>query len=178
MVGEAEAVEEAESRPKRRSRGRGEGDTSEKVGEGSDRERQQRGNTGEVAAAVAPARAGWMESEKRKGAERRTFINASGPCVLFASPRMISGGFSLEVFKQWAPFEKNLIALPGREAIHESQMIPKTQSRRSRGRLAAAEESGRAAWQQHEPAQPWRGGSRSDERAKRRRGRGPQQARG
>ncbi|KAK9160486.1 hypothetical protein Syun_006827 [Stephania yunnanensis] len=26
---------------------------------------------------------------------------------------MISGGFSLEVFKQWAPFEKNLIALLG-----------------------------------------------------------------
>ncbi|KAK9089034.1 hypothetical protein Scep_028116 [Stephania cephalantha] len=42
-----------------------------------------------------------------------SFINASGPCVLFASPGMISGGFSLEAFKQWAPSEKNLIALPG-----------------------------------------------------------------
>ncbi|KAK9136087.1 hypothetical protein Syun_015417 [Stephania yunnanensis] len=106
----------------------------------------------------------------------RSFINASGPCVLFASPGMISGGFSLEVFKQWAPSEKNIIALPGfpnfgchmktkfnqnfkievqenanqdcdskvlkpsREAIHESRMIPETQSRRSQGRPAAAEE--------------------------------------
>ncbi|KAK9167855.1 hypothetical protein Scep_003046 [Stephania cephalantha] len=43
----------------------------------------------------------------------RSFINAFGPCILFASPGMISGGFSLEVFKQWAPSEKNLIALPG-----------------------------------------------------------------
>lgn len=40
-------------------------------------------------------------------------INAPGPCVLFATPGMLSGGFSLEVFKQWAPYEQNLIALPG-----------------------------------------------------------------
>ncbi|KAK9169108.1 hypothetical protein Syun_001248 [Stephania yunnanensis] len=79
---------------------------------------------------------------------RRSFINASGPCVLFASPGMISGGFSLEVFNQWAPSEKNLIALPGREAINESQMIPETQSRRSRGRPTDAEESGeQRRWQ-------------------------------
>ncbi|KAJ4961874.1 hypothetical protein NE237_021784 [Protea cynaroides] len=43
----------------------------------------------------------------------RSFINAPGPCVLFATPGMISGGFSLEVFKRWAPSEMNLIALPG-----------------------------------------------------------------
>ncbi|XP_039127819.1 LOW QUALITY PROTEIN: cleavage and polyadenylation specificity factor subunit 3-II [Dioscorea cayenensis subsp. rotundata] len=43
----------------------------------------------------------------------RSFINASGPCVLFATPGMISGGFSLEVFKQWAPAEINLVTLPG-----------------------------------------------------------------
>ncbi|EPS71695.1 hypothetical protein M569_03060, partial [Genlisea aurea] len=43
----------------------------------------------------------------------RSLINAPGPCVLFASPGMISGGLSLEVFKQWAPFEQNLITLPG-----------------------------------------------------------------
>ncbi|VFQ97870.1 unnamed protein product [Cuscuta campestris] len=43
----------------------------------------------------------------------RSLINASGPCVLFATPGMISGGFSLEVFKQWAPCEDNLITLPG-----------------------------------------------------------------
>ncbi|KAF8378587.1 hypothetical protein HHK36_029935 [Tetracentron sinense] len=43
----------------------------------------------------------------------RSLINAPGPCVLFATPGMISGGFSLEVFKQWAPSEMNLVTLPG-----------------------------------------------------------------
>ncbi|XP_009765931.1 cleavage and polyadenylation specificity factor subunit 3-II [Nicotiana sylvestris] len=43
----------------------------------------------------------------------RSMINAPGPCVLFATPGMISGGFSLEVFKQWAPCGQNLITLPG-----------------------------------------------------------------
>uniref|UniRef100_A0ACD5Y2D1 Uncharacterized protein n=1 Tax=Avena sativa TaxID=4498 RepID=A0ACD5Y2D1_AVESA len=43
----------------------------------------------------------------------RSFINDPGPCVLFATPGMISGGFSLEVFKRWAPSEKNLVTLPG-----------------------------------------------------------------
>lgn len=40
-------------------------------------------------------------------------IDAPGPCVLFATPGMISGGFSLEVFKRWAPYETNLVTLPG-----------------------------------------------------------------
>ncbi|XP_047048245.1 cleavage and polyadenylation specificity factor subunit 3-II-like [Lolium rigidum] len=43
----------------------------------------------------------------------RSFVNNPGPCVLFATPGMISGGFSLEVFKRWAPSEKNLVTLPG-----------------------------------------------------------------
>ncbi|KAK1309067.1 Cleavage and polyadenylation specificity factor subunit 3-II [Acorus calamus] len=43
----------------------------------------------------------------------RSLINSPGPCVLFATPGMISGGFSLEVFKQWAPSELNLVTLPG-----------------------------------------------------------------
>ncbi|XAR72191.1 hypothetical protein NMG60_11018748 [Bertholletia excelsa] len=43
----------------------------------------------------------------------RSMINAPGPCVLFATPGMISGGFSLEVFKHWAPYEENLVTLPG-----------------------------------------------------------------
>lgn len=43
----------------------------------------------------------------------RSLINAPGPCVLFATPGMISGGFSLEVFKQWAPDAGNLVTLPG-----------------------------------------------------------------
>ncbi|KAK6163973.1 hypothetical protein DH2020_000837 [Rehmannia glutinosa] len=38
----------------------------------------------------------------------RSLINAPGPYVLFATPGMIGGGFSLEVFRQWAPCEKNL----------------------------------------------------------------------
>ncbi|KAF9613474.1 hypothetical protein IFM89_008321 [Coptis chinensis] len=40
-------------------------------------------------------------------------LNDRGTCVLFATPCMISGGFSLKVFKQWAPSEINLITLPG-----------------------------------------------------------------
>ncbi|KAL5703202.1 Cleavage and polyadenylation specificity factor subunit 3-II [Ranunculus cassubicifolius] len=43
----------------------------------------------------------------------RSMLNAPGPCVLFATPGMLSGGFSVEVFKQWAPSEKNLITIPG-----------------------------------------------------------------
>ncbi|XP_022776475.1 cleavage and polyadenylation specificity factor subunit 3-II isoform X2 [Durio zibethinus] len=43
----------------------------------------------------------------------RSLINAPGPCVLFATPGMIVGGFSLEVFMQWAPSEMNLVTLPG-----------------------------------------------------------------
>ncbi|KAJ0037886.1 hypothetical protein Pint_22403 [Pistacia integerrima] len=43
----------------------------------------------------------------------RSLIDAPGPCVLFATPGMISGGFSLEVFKRWAPSEMNLVTLPG-----------------------------------------------------------------
>ncbi|KAI4367936.1 hypothetical protein MLD38_016558 [Melastoma candidum] len=43
----------------------------------------------------------------------RSMINDPGPCVLFATPGMISGGFSLEVFKNWAPSESNLVTLPG-----------------------------------------------------------------
>ncbi|XP_020592154.1 cleavage and polyadenylation specificity factor subunit 3-II [Phalaenopsis equestris] len=43
----------------------------------------------------------------------RSLVNAPGPCILFATPGMISGGFSLEVFKQWAPSENNLVTLPG-----------------------------------------------------------------
>ncbi|MCH90166.1 cleavage and polyadenylation specificity factor subunit 3-II-like, partial [Trifolium medium] len=43
----------------------------------------------------------------------RSMIDAPGPCVLFATPGMIIGGFSLEVFKHWAPSENNLVTLPG-----------------------------------------------------------------
>ena len=43
----------------------------------------------------------------------RSKIDAPGPCVLFATPGMLSGGLSLEVFKHWAPAEANMIVLPG-----------------------------------------------------------------
>ncbi|XP_042017036.1 cleavage and polyadenylation specificity factor subunit 3-II-like isoform X1 [Salvia splendens] len=43
----------------------------------------------------------------------RSLINAPGPCVLFASPGNLNGGFSLEILKQWAPYEENLVMLPG-----------------------------------------------------------------
>ncbi len=36
-----------------------------------------------------------------------------GPCVLFASPGMLNGGVSLEVFRAWAPHAANLVVLPG-----------------------------------------------------------------
>ncbi|KAK9125521.1 hypothetical protein Scep_014367 [Stephania cephalantha] len=51
--------------------------------------------------------------------------------------RMISGGFSLEVFKQWAPSEKNLIALPGQGGAEGDQWL-----RRSRGQATAGGEAG------------------------------------
>lgn len=35
-----------------------------------------------------------------------------GACVLFATPGMLQGGTSLEVFKAWAPNAKNLVLLP------------------------------------------------------------------
>lgn len=35
-----------------------------------------------------------------------------GPCVLFATPGMLQGGISLEVFKAWGPDPKNLVLLP------------------------------------------------------------------
>ncbi|KAK9811374.1 hypothetical protein WJX72_002754 [[Myrmecia] bisecta] len=44
---------------------------------------------------------------------QRNFIDQPGPCVLFATPGMLHGGLSLEVFKQWAPDERNLLILPG-----------------------------------------------------------------
>ncbi|KAK9162423.1 hypothetical protein Syun_003325 [Stephania yunnanensis] len=65
---------------------------------------------------------------------------------------MISGGFSLEVFKQWAPSENNLIALPGFELGYWVRAIYVWLQNIDNGSLCcdgrrpvAAEESGRAA---------------------------------
>ncbi|KMZ75067.1 Cleavage and polyadenylation specificity factor subunit 3 [Zostera marina] len=43
----------------------------------------------------------------------RSYIDSPGPCVLFATPGMLTGGFSLEVFMKWAPSKENLVILPG-----------------------------------------------------------------
>eukprot|EP00761_Pharyngomonas_kirbyi_P010020 gb/GECH01010038.1/.p1 GENE.gb/GECH01010038.1/~~gb/GECH01010038.1/.p1 ORF type:complete len:645 (+),score=101.70 gb/GECH01010038.1/:1-1935(+) len=43
----------------------------------------------------------------------RSFIDRPGPMVLFATPGMLHAGMSLEVFKRWAPVEKNLVIIPG-----------------------------------------------------------------
>ncbi|CAM6102771.1 unnamed protein product [Calypogeia fissa] len=43
----------------------------------------------------------------------QTQIDAPGPCVLFATPGMLSGGLSLEVFRHWAPSELNMVVVPG-----------------------------------------------------------------
>lgn len=50
----------------------------------------------------------------------RSLLNAPGPCVLFATPGTLSGGLSLEVFKQWAPFEQNMVVVPGYTVVHVS----------------------------------------------------------
>lgn len=54
----------------------------------------------------------------------RSMLDAPGPCVLFATPGMISGGFSLEVFKHWAPSENNLVTLPGYPHLYYFSLLP------------------------------------------------------
>lgn len=41
------------------------------------------------------------------------YVNMEGPCVLFATPGMLQGGISLQVFKVWAPDKNNLVVIPG-----------------------------------------------------------------
>eukprot|EP01135_Chromosphaera_perkinsii_P008494 Nk52_evm62s1360 gene=Nk52_evmTU62s1360 len=43
----------------------------------------------------------------------RSFADNPGPMVLFSTPGMLHAGLSLEVFKKWAPLEKNMVILPG-----------------------------------------------------------------
>lgn len=43
----------------------------------------------------------------------RSFIDKPGPMVVFATPGMLHAGLSLQVFKKWAPFEQNMIIIPG-----------------------------------------------------------------
>ncbi|KAL0483727.1 hypothetical protein AKO1_014007 [Acrasis kona] len=43
----------------------------------------------------------------------RNLIDKPGPMVLFATPGMLHAGMSLEVWKRWAPDERNMVILPG-----------------------------------------------------------------
>ena len=47
----------------------------------------------------------------------KTFDNVSVksdmPMVCFASPGMLHGGYSLQIFKEWASNEKNALIIPG-----------------------------------------------------------------
>ena len=43
----------------------------------------------------------------------RTFIDKPGPMVVFATPGMLHAGLSLQIFRKWAPFEQNMIIIPG-----------------------------------------------------------------
>lgn len=40
-------------------------------------------------------------------------VESNTPMVVFAGPSMLTGGPSLELFRKWAPDEKNLIVFPG-----------------------------------------------------------------
>lgn len=43
----------------------------------------------------------------------RTMGDQPGPMVLFATPGMLHAGTSLDMFKKWAPHDKNLVVIPG-----------------------------------------------------------------
>ena len=43
----------------------------------------------------------------------RSYIDNPGPMVVFATPGMLHGGLSLELFKRWCTNSKNMIIMPG-----------------------------------------------------------------
>nr|KAG5710070.1 hypothetical protein BaRGS_030146 [Batillaria attramentaria] len=43
----------------------------------------------------------------------RSYIENPGPMVVFATPGMLHAGLSLQIFKKWAPNEKNMVIMPG-----------------------------------------------------------------
>lgn len=43
----------------------------------------------------------------------RSYIDNPGPMVVFATPGMLHGGLSLELFKRWCTNPKNMIIMPG-----------------------------------------------------------------
>ncbi|KAF0292879.1 Integrator complex subunit 11 [Amphibalanus amphitrite] len=43
----------------------------------------------------------------------KSYMENPGPMVVFASPGMLHAGLSLNIFKRWAPDEKNMLIMPG-----------------------------------------------------------------
>ncbi|XP_037089149.1 integrator complex subunit 11-like [Pollicipes pollicipes] len=43
----------------------------------------------------------------------KSYMDNPGPMVVFASPGMLHAGLSLNIFKRWAPDEKNMLIMPG-----------------------------------------------------------------
>ncbi|XP_076451767.1 LOW QUALITY PROTEIN: integrator complex subunit 11-like [Babylonia areolata] len=43
----------------------------------------------------------------------KSYIDNPGPMVVFATPGMLHAGLSLQIFKKWAPSEKNMVIMPG-----------------------------------------------------------------
>ncbi|XP_060071309.1 integrator complex subunit 11-like [Ylistrum balloti] len=43
----------------------------------------------------------------------RAYIDNPGPMVVFATPGMLHAGLSLQIFRRWAPNEKNMVIMPG-----------------------------------------------------------------
>ena len=44
----------------------------------------------------------------------KSYMDNPGPMVVFASPGMLHAGLSLNIFKRWAPDEKNMVGFGGR----------------------------------------------------------------
>jgi integrator complex subunit 11 len=43
----------------------------------------------------------------------KALMRSPKPMVLFATPGMLHGGLSLQVFKEWVSEEKNMLIIPG-----------------------------------------------------------------
>lgn len=43
----------------------------------------------------------------------KSFIENPGAMVVFATPGMLHAGLSLNIFKKWAPYEQNMVIMPG-----------------------------------------------------------------
>ncbi|KAG9508514.1 Integrator complex subunit 11, partial [Fragariocoptes setiger] len=43
----------------------------------------------------------------------RSYIDNPGAMVVFATPGMLHAGLSLQIFRKWAPYEQNMVIMPG-----------------------------------------------------------------